>query len=246
MKTSYFAHDRDARSDPKIMRMRRKYGMEGYGIFFALLEMLYSDSKNQLPYSDEQFDSMAYDFHTGINMRQYVDDCVEYELFDTDGEVFWSPSMRRRIAEQEAKTKSKSEARAAAARARWNKAKGVEQEPEQIPESLAAYDQEWLKVVQSYESEIGMMPVGTTLETIQDYYKEIGADIIVLAIQETNKAGASSAYLLKILKSWTEAGVRTVAQAKASIRDHERRRNGYRRGDSEPQEPPPAIRGGWY
>jgi hypothetical protein len=36
----YFAHDLNARNDLKIIRLRTKYGAEGYGIFWMLIEIL--------------------------------------------------------------------------------------------------------------------------------------------------------------------------------------------------------------
>ena len=39
-KTSYFSHDSNARNDEKILAVRMKYGAEGYGIYFMILERL--------------------------------------------------------------------------------------------------------------------------------------------------------------------------------------------------------------
>lgn len=36
----YFPHDADMRNDPRIKALRRKYGIEGYGIYCMLLELL--------------------------------------------------------------------------------------------------------------------------------------------------------------------------------------------------------------
>ena len=36
----YFSHDSNARNDIKILRLRRSLGLEGYGIYFCLIEML--------------------------------------------------------------------------------------------------------------------------------------------------------------------------------------------------------------
>lgn len=40
MKDLYFSHDRNALSDNKISELRGIYGMEGYGVFWALLEAM--------------------------------------------------------------------------------------------------------------------------------------------------------------------------------------------------------------
>ena len=36
----YFSHDGNARNDDKMIAVRMKYGMEGYGIYFAIIERL--------------------------------------------------------------------------------------------------------------------------------------------------------------------------------------------------------------
>lgn len=40
---SYFSHDCNARNDPKILELRMKHGMAGYGIYFSILEKLMED-----------------------------------------------------------------------------------------------------------------------------------------------------------------------------------------------------------
>ena len=41
MKTSfYFDHDYNARNDQKILELRSEYGWAGYGIYFAIIEVL--------------------------------------------------------------------------------------------------------------------------------------------------------------------------------------------------------------
>ena len=38
--SNYFTHDTDAMSDPKCMMLVGELGMEGYGMFWALIELL--------------------------------------------------------------------------------------------------------------------------------------------------------------------------------------------------------------
>ena len=39
-KKTYFNHDSNARNDEKIVALRIRYGAEGYGVYFMLIEML--------------------------------------------------------------------------------------------------------------------------------------------------------------------------------------------------------------
>ena len=36
----YFSHDSNARNDQRLIKIRMKYGMEGYGIYFGIIEIL--------------------------------------------------------------------------------------------------------------------------------------------------------------------------------------------------------------
>jgi len=44
----WFKHDSDALNDPKIKSLKFKYGMEGYGIYFGLLELIARDVEDDL------------------------------------------------------------------------------------------------------------------------------------------------------------------------------------------------------
>lgn len=41
----YFSHDYNARNDPKILELRSEYGMEGYGIYWCLIETMAEDDE---------------------------------------------------------------------------------------------------------------------------------------------------------------------------------------------------------
>ena len=41
--TYYFSHDYNARNDQRILQLRFKFGWEGYGIYWALLETMAED-----------------------------------------------------------------------------------------------------------------------------------------------------------------------------------------------------------
>jgi len=41
--TFYFSHDYGARNDPKMVNLQIKHGMEGVGIYWCIIEMLYEE-----------------------------------------------------------------------------------------------------------------------------------------------------------------------------------------------------------
>lgn len=250
MKTGYFSHDRDARTDPKIIRVRRKYGMEGYGIYFAMLEMMYSDSGNQLPYSDEMFETIAFDLRTDVDIKAFVDHCIEYGLFDSDGKTYWSDSMRRRLSEADTKAAAKSEAARKGAQARWEKRKKKQEEnPAEVGKIEAVgTDSEWVRMVKAYETNLGLFPTGATAEKMVDYYNEMGADTMIIAIEHTNKKQPDkpALYLMKVLQKWSEKGITTPQKANAAIIDFERKTASRNKKEQEEQPENPAIRAKFY
>jgi hypothetical protein len=46
--TSYFPHDENARNDQKLLKLRAKYGLEGYGLWWCILETMAADSNGYL------------------------------------------------------------------------------------------------------------------------------------------------------------------------------------------------------
>ena len=90
----YFPHDYDAMQDEKIKRMLRKHGMIGYGVFWAIIEMLYINA-NALR---TDYEGIAYDFRVDTSVVKSV--ICDFGLFVvTDGE-FKSQSVDRRLNER--------------------------------------------------------------------------------------------------------------------------------------------------
>uniref|UniRef100_A0A6M3IZG2 Lin1244/Lin1753-like N-terminal domain-containing protein n=1 Tax=viral metagenome TaxID=1070528 RepID=A0A6M3IZG2_9ZZZZ len=115
----YLRHDYGARTDTRKMRkFVRKFGMRGYGLFWAMAEMLYKEG-GYIPI--EECDNIAEDLDVDA---QEVKDVIDY-MFHTDKEKFWSNTVMERLAERAGKIQ---QARGAAY-AGWKKRKGDEYEP---------------------------------------------------------------------------------------------------------------------
>ena len=112
--TFYFSHDYNAREDEKIKELVYQYGMTGYGIYWAIVEMLYQNA-NALR---TNYARIAFDLHqTHHTTIEGV--ITEFELFkfSEDGEYFYSESIERRLE----KRNEKSEKARQSALNRWNK-----------------------------------------------------------------------------------------------------------------------------
>ena len=99
MSNYYFKHDQGARNDPKIRAMINKYGLEGYGRFWVVVEMMRENSKYKLEDKDFVWEAIAENFKSDISQaRAFVNDCInKYELFIMDDGFFYSPALLSRM-----------------------------------------------------------------------------------------------------------------------------------------------------
>jgi hypothetical protein len=85
----YFPHFISARNDRKIKRLRKELNVEGYGIFFMLLEVLREQSDLKYPIDD--LDLLADEFGTSEQKIRVV--ICNYGLFEVIDERFFSPKQ---------------------------------------------------------------------------------------------------------------------------------------------------------
>lgn len=98
----YFKHDSNAMLDAKLKRVRMKWGMEGYGVYWYLLECIARnvESHNLTFVLEEDAELIAAD--TGINYERIQDmmrDFVDFRLFENVEGVISCLSMAKRTDE---------------------------------------------------------------------------------------------------------------------------------------------------
>lgn len=105
--TYYFSHDRNARNDEKILALRMKTGMEGYGVYWAIIERL-SESTNYMSVKD--YNIIAFDLRVSADVIKSV--INDFGLFDfsEDGKLFYSRSLNQRMIKLDNLQKQRSEA----------------------------------------------------------------------------------------------------------------------------------------
>ena len=108
----YFSHDANAKDDPKILRLRMELGWEGYGLFWALIELLRNESDHRMR---THYKSIAFALQTQENsIKSIIND---FDLFEIDNEYFWSESLLKRMELKEERSEKARES----AKKRWNK-----------------------------------------------------------------------------------------------------------------------------
>lgn len=70
----YFKHDANARRDPKIRSMMRKYGAAGYGWYWIIIENLRESTGYRLRYDDVTLESLSDDMKSTLQeTRDFID-----------------------------------------------------------------------------------------------------------------------------------------------------------------------------
>ena len=114
----YFSHDANASNDPKILSMRCDYGLEGYGMYWLIIEALRNEADYKLQLDKCTYRALAMQMHSKPDaIKKYIEDCInEYKLFCSDEENFWAESLLKRMGKlEDIRIKRK-----AAAEKRWN------------------------------------------------------------------------------------------------------------------------------
>jgi len=117
---NYFPHDFNARADRKILRLRKVLGIEGYGIFWMLVETLCLQENFSYPLKDA--DLLADDFGCSVEKVEAV--IKQFGLFQIDKDAnFFSLSLIARLQ----KYIDMSESGRLAATVRWEKARKLKE-----------------------------------------------------------------------------------------------------------------------
>lgn len=118
----YFSHDSNARNDIKIIRLRRALGMEGYGIYFSLIEILREQESFKLPI--ESLTDIAFELHTSDEKVRAV--VLSYDLFAIEDERFFSARLLRSMDRFQEKKAKLSAAGKAGVLAKWGEIENPE------------------------------------------------------------------------------------------------------------------------
>lgn len=90
--TFYFSHDYNARNDPKILELRSEFGMEGYGIYWSIIETLAEDNKGRIIASLIGGLSVGYGIPKD-RLSKMIDLMVKIGLLHQDEHGFYSKRM---------------------------------------------------------------------------------------------------------------------------------------------------------
>lgn len=112
--TNYFSHDSNARNSDKLIPLRASMGVDGYGIYFMLLERLREEPDYM---SVKDYDMLAFDFRVDAAKVKSVVENFGLFAFTEDGKCFYSEGFTRRMSVKD----NKSEKARLSALSRWDK-----------------------------------------------------------------------------------------------------------------------------
>lgn len=91
----WFKHDTDASNDPKIRKLKKKFGMVGYGVYFNLLELIARKMENDIEnfgFLSDDWDDESLELEFGLepnSVRTMFDYFCEIGLFEMrDGKLY--------------------------------------------------------------------------------------------------------------------------------------------------------------
>ena len=121
-KKTYFNHDCDARNDEKLIALRIRYGAEGYGVYFMLIEMLQAAPGCTL---EKDYKALAFDLR--VSARRIKSIVEDFGLFTpTDGgKKFYSERLVRYATEVDDSYERYAEAGRKGMKSRWNKSEPI-------------------------------------------------------------------------------------------------------------------------
>lgn len=138
---NYFPHDSNARNSDKLLPLRMKYGAEGYGIYFMLLERL---REEQGYMSVKDYNMLAFDLRVdSAKVKSVIEDFGLF-VFTDEGKYFYSEGFKKRMEIKDETSAKLSDAGKRGNAKRWNKnqEKNASQSP---PDSLAIASQSQVK-----------------------------------------------------------------------------------------------------
>jgi hypothetical protein len=128
----YFSHDSSARNDEKILELRMDLGWEGYGVYWALIEMLRESNAFAMR---TQYKRIAFGLQVSEDLVKSI--IEDYNLFIVNEDIFYSESLNHRMELKNAKSKKARES----ALKRWNSKDKQEEQSERNANAMRTHSE---------------------------------------------------------------------------------------------------------
>jgi hypothetical protein len=200
--TFYFSHDYNSRNDEKIKKLIRKHGMQGYGIFWAIVEELYNNA-NALHLD---YDGIAFDLRTESDIIKSV--LHDFDLFVFNGDNFGSLSVQNRINNRQDKSQKARDS----AYSRWNKNK-IDANAVQTQSDSNAIKERKGKEIKGKESKESKPSIDEFLSFCKDDMIKNGMNFILYEYSLKSK------FLSWVENDWKDGNNKPIKSWKSKIRN---------------------------
>ena len=193
-KSYYFQHDYNAANDEKILYLRSIYGMQGYGLYWYFIELMHQSPDSKL--KCKLINGIAYQLNIDIDLLlSYYNNCIDIELFITDGNLYWSERVLINKELQDEKRKIKSFAGKKGMEKRW----GITEDNIVITENNKGKESK-LK-----ESKVKETKVKVSRQTLFSETQFLDIEIFKSAFIGTQYEEANFAYYHEVIKNWSDS-----------------------------------------
>ena len=114
--TENFDHDYYSRIDEKARKLRREMGLEGYGIFWCLVEIMYEQGGC---IKTAEIADIAYDLH--IEEEKVIQVLTAFDLFKKEGDLYCSIRVYDKLQKRKEQAQKAREMGKKGAEKRWGK-----------------------------------------------------------------------------------------------------------------------------
>lgn len=122
-----FKHESNARNDERLVAVRRNCGMEGYGVYWAIIEMLRDSDGYSLAL---EYAPIAWELHVSESLVKSI--IEDYGLFVISNDVFYSHRLSSEMTHLEEVSKTRSKSGQIGMKSRWGESKN---KPTQAPQT---------------------------------------------------------------------------------------------------------------
>nr|DAH80640.1 MAG TPA: replisome organizer [Caudoviricetes sp.] len=238
---NYFPHDSNSRNSDKLLPVRMKFGAEGYGIYFMILERL-REEKNYMSVKD--YNMLAFDLRVDAGKVKSIVEDFGLFAFANDSECFYSEGFNKRMEIKDEKSKKRSEAGKKGAAKRWQNTDNLTNLKQTYSNAIATptnldskeSKEKETKLKESKGKESSSKDTGGVrlsfgafeklwlfpneyqrqdLESLIDEYSDklVVASIKIAGTKDVPKGKAIN-FISAVLKEWALAGVKTIDQAR--------------------------------
>lgn len=229
---NYFPHDSNSRNSDKLLPVRMKFGAEGYGIYFMILERL-RDEKNYMSVKD--YNVLAFDLRVDAGKVKSIVEDFGLFAFTENGECFYSEGFNKRMEIKDEKSKKRSEAGKKGAEKRWQKDSNANSKPMALPTKSDGKESKGkeTKVNKSKSNHHDVSPLqlannhwgknramnsllqDAILQWCNTWENELIAYALDLAYKNSVSMNGVKPYVNKILTNWKKDGIDSLEKAKA-------------------------------